>query len=166
ENPAELPSPGTFERVEEPWVDLSIISPSRYIGPIMELVQARRGTFGKTEYVDEQRVLLTYQMPLAELIIDFYDQLKTRTQGYASLDYHYADYRPSDLSNLDVLVNDQPVDALSMIIHQDKAYHQGRALIEKLRQLIPRQMFDVPPQAAIGGKIIARATIPARRKNA
>ncbi len=165
ENPAELPSPGTFERVEEPWVDLSVISPSRYIGPIMELVQTRRGTFGKTEYVDEQRVLLTYQMPLAELIIDFYDQLKTRTQGYASLDYHFADYRPAELVKLDVLVNGQPVDALSMIIHQDKAYHQGRSLIEKLRQLIPRQMFDVPLQAAIGGKIIARETIRAMRKN-
>src|SRR2546421_2167551 len=165
ENPAELPSPGTFERVEEPWVDLSIISPSRYIGPIMDLVQTRRGTFGKTEYVDEQRVLLTYQMPLAELIVDFYDQLKTRTQGYASLDYHYADYRQADLVKLDVLVNAQPVDALSMIIHRDHAYAQGRQLIEKLRQLIPRQMFDVPLQAAIGGKIIARETIRAMRKN-
>jgi GTP-binding protein LepA len=165
ENPAELPSPGTFDRVEEPWVDVSIISPSRYIGPIMDLVQARRGTFGKTEYVDEQRVLLTYQMPLAELIIDFYDLLKTRTQGYASLDYHYADYRPAELVKLDVLVNGMPVDALSMIIHQDKAYQQGRSLIEKLRQLIPRQMFDVPLQAAIGGKIIARETIRAMRKN-
>jgi GTP-binding protein LepA len=165
ENPAELPSPGSYNRVEEPWVDLSVISPSRYIGPIMQLVQDRRGTFGKMEYVDEQRVLLTYQMPLAELIVDFYDQLKTRTQGYASLDYHYAEYRESDLVKLDVLVNAQPIDALSMIIHQDKAYHQGRALIEKLRQLIPRQMFDVPLQAAIGGKIIARETIRAMRKN-
>jgi GTP-binding protein LepA len=165
ENPAALPSPGTFNRVEEPWVDLSVIAPSRYIGPIMELVQTRRGTYGKMDYVDEQRVLLTYQMPLAELIVDFYDQLKTRTQGYASLDYHYADYRAADLVKLDVLVNAQPVDALSMIIHQDKAYHQGRALIEKLRQLIPRQMFDVPLQAAIGGKIIARETIRAMRKN-
>ena len=165
ENPADLPSPGTFVRVEEPWLDLSIIAPSRYIGPIMELVQARRGTFGKMEYVDEQRVLLTYQMPLAELIVDFYDQLKTRTQGYASLDYHFADYRPSELVKLDVLVNGQPVDALSMIIHHEKAYHQGRMLIDKLRQLIPRQMFDVPLQAAIGGKIIARETIRAMRKN-
>jgi GTP-binding protein LepA len=165
ENPAELPSPGTFDRVEEPWVDLSVISPSRYIGPVMDLVQARRGSFGKMEYVDEQRVLLTYQMPLAELIVDFYDQLKTRTQGYASLDYHYAEYRAAELVKLDVLVNAQPVDALSMIIHQDKAYQQGRTLIEKLRQLIPRQMFDVPLQAAIGGKIIARETIRAMRKN-
>ena len=137
ENPSDLPSPGTFIRVEEPWVDLSIIAPSRYIGPIMELVQARRGSFGKMEYVDEQRVLLTYQMPLAELIVDFYDQLKTRTQGYASLDYHFAEYRPSELVKLDVLVNGQPVDALSMIIHQDKAYHQGRTLIEKLRTADP-----------------------------
>jgi GTP-binding protein LepA len=165
ENPAELPSPGTFDRVEEPWVDLSIISPSRYIGPIMELVTARRGTFGKMDYVDEQRVLLTYKMPLAELIVDFYDQLKTRTQGYASLDYHFAEYRPAELVKLDVLVNGQPVDALSMIIHSEKAYQQGRALIEKLRELIPRQMFDVPLQAAIGGKIIARETIRAMRKN-
>jgi GTP-binding protein LepA len=165
ENPSELPSPGTFVRVEEPWVDLSIISPSRHIGPIMELVTARRGVFGKMDYVDELRVLLTYQMPLAELIVDFYDLLKTRTQGYASLDYHYAEYRPSDLVKLDVLVNGLPVDALSMIIHQDKAYQQGRTLIEKLRQLIPRQMFDVPLQAAIGGKIIARETIRAMRKN-
>jgi GTP-binding protein LepA len=165
ENPAELPQPGTFDRVEEPWVDLSIIAPSRYIGPIMELVQARRGSFGKMEYVDEQRVLLTYQMPLAELIVDFYDQLKTRTQGYASLDYHYADYREADLVKLDVLVNGQPVDALSMIVHRDKAYANGRQLVEKLRQLIPRQMFDVPVQAAIGGKVIARETIRAMRKN-
>ena len=165
ENPAELPTPGTFDRVEEPWVDLSIISPSRYIGPIMDLVQARRGTFGKMEYVDEQRVLLSYRMPLAELIVDFYDQLKTRTQGYASLDYHFAEYQPADLVKLDVLVNSQPVDALSMIIHRDKAYQQGRTLIDKLRQLIPRQMFDVPLQAAIGGKIIARETIRAMRKN-
>jgi GTP-binding protein LepA len=165
ENPSELPTPGTYTRVEEPWVDMSIISPSRYIGAIMEMVQVRRGTFGKMEYVDEQRVLLTYQMPLAELIVDFYDQLKTRTQGYASLDYHFLDYRPSELVKLDVLVNGQPVDALSMIIHQDKAYQQGKTLIDKLRQLIPRQMFDVPLQAAIGGKIIARETIRAMRKN-
>jgi GTP-binding protein LepA len=165
ENPAELPSPGTFDRIEEPWVNLSVIAPSRYIGPIMDLVQVRRGTFGKMEYVDEQRVLLTYEMPLAELIVDFYDQLKTRTQGYASLDYHFDEYRPAELVKLDVLVNAQPVDALSMIIHTDKAYQQGRALIEKLRQLIPRQMFDVPLQAAIGGKIIARETIRAMRKN-
>jgi GTP-binding protein LepA len=165
ENPAELPEAGGYQRVEEPWVDLTVVTPSRYIGPIMELVQARRGTFGKMDFVDEQRVLLTYQMPLAELIVDFYDQLKTRTQGYASLDYHFAEYRPADLVKLDVLVNGQPVDALSMIVHRDKAYPQGRALVEKLRQLIPRQMFDVPLQAAIGSKVVARETIRALRKN-
>jgi GTP-binding protein LepA len=165
ENPAELPAAGTYERIEEPWVDLSVITPSRYIGPIMELVQNRRGTFGKMDFVDEQRVLLTYDMPLAELIVDFYDQLKTRTQGYASLDYHFDEYRPAELVKLDVLVNGQPVDALSMIVHRDKAQQQGRALVDKLRELIPRQLFDVPVQAAIGGKVVARETIRAMRKN-
>ncbi|MBV9358343.1 MAG: elongation factor 4 [Chloroflexi bacterium] len=165
ENPAELPAAGTYERIEEPWVDLSVITPSRYIGPIMELVQNRRGSFGKMDFVDEQRVLLTYDMPLAELIVDFYDQLKTRTQGYASLDYHFDEYRPAELVKLDVLVNGQPVDALSMIVHSDKVQQQGRALVDKLRELIPRQLFDVPVQAAIGGKIVARETIRAMRKN-
>ncbi len=165
ENPAELPNPGTFDRVEEPWVNLSVITPTRHIGAIMELVQARRGEFGKMDYLDEQRVLLTYSMPLAELIVDFYDQLKSRTQGYASLDYQYTAYRPADLAKLDILVNGQPVDALSMIVHREKAYQNGRALVEKLRELIPRQMFEVPVQAAIGGKIVARETIRALRKN-
>jgi GTP-binding protein LepA len=165
ENPAFLPPPNHIERVEEPWVSLSIISPSRYIGAIMELVQNRRGEYKKMEYLDEQRVLLEYEMPLAELIIDFYDQLKSRTQGYASLDYQYADYRASKLVKLDVLVNAQPVDALSMIVHADNAFSQGRALVDKLRELIPRQLFDVPVQAAIGGKIVARETIRAMRKN-
>jgi GTP-binding protein LepA len=117
------------------------------------------------EYLDEQRVLLSYEMPLAELIVDFHDQLKSRTQGYASLDYQYANYRPADLVKLDIMVNQQPVDALSMIVHADKAYAQGRVLVEKLRTLIPRQLFDVPLQAAIGSKIIARETIRAMRKN-
>jgi GTP-binding protein LepA len=165
ENPAELPNPGTFDKVEEPWVSLSIITPSRYIGAIMELVQGRRGVFGKMDYLDETRVLLTYTMPLAELIIEFYDQLKTKTQGYASLDYHFDVYRDSDLVKLDVMVNSQVVDALSMIVHRDKAYPNGKRLVEKLRELIPRQMFEVPVQAAIGGKIIARETIRAMRKN-
>jgi len=119
----------------------------------------------KMEHIDEQRVLMSYEMPLAELIVDFHDQLKSRTQGYASLDYAYADYRPASLVKLDILVNEQPVDALSSIIHADKAYPQGRALVDKLRQLIPRQLFDVPLQAAIGSKIIARETIRAMRKN-
>ena len=165
DNPALLPPPNHIQQVEEPWVSLSIIVPSRYIGTLMELVQARRGVYKKMEYLDEQRVLLTYEMPLAELIVDFHDQLKSRTQGYASLDYQYADYRPADLVKLDIMVNQQPVDALSMIVHADKAYSQGRVLVEKLRSLIPRQLFDVPLQAAIGSKIIARETIRAMRKN-
>jgi GTP-binding protein LepA len=165
DNPALLPPPNYLQRVEEPWVELSIIVPSRYIGTLMELVQSRRGVYKKMDYLDEQRVLLAYEMPLAELIVDFHDQLKSRTQGYASLDYQYADYRPSDLVKLDIMVNQQPVDALSMIVHADKAYSQGRVLVEKLRTLIPRQLFDVPLQAAIGSKIIARETIRAMRKN-
>jgi GTP-binding protein LepA len=165
ENPALLPPPNHIQRIEEPWVELTIIVPSRYIGTLMDLVQSRRGVFKKMDYLDEQRVLLNYTMPLAELIVDFHDQLKSRTQGYASLDYQYADYRPSKLVKLDIQVNAQPVDALSMIIHADKAYPQGRALVERLRELIPRQLFDVPLQATIGGKVIARETIRAMRKN-
>jgi GTP-binding protein LepA len=165
ENPALLPPPNHIAHVEEPWVELSIIVPSRYIGTLMELVQARRGVYKKMDYLDEQRVVLSYEMPLAELIVDFHDQLKSRTQGYASLDYQYADYRTAKLAKLDIMVNGQPVDALSMIVHTDKAYSQGRALVDKLRELIPRQLFDVPLQAAIGGKIVARETIRAMRKN-
>ena len=165
ENPALLPPPNHIERIEEPWVELTIIVPGRFIGTVMELVQTRRGVYGKLDYVDEQRVLLSYEMPLAELIVDFHDQLKSRTQGYASLDYQYAEYRPANLVKLDVLVNGQPVDALSMIVDAEKAYPQGRALVERLRELIPRQLFDVPVQAAIGSKVVARETIRAMRKN-
>jgi GTP-binding protein LepA len=165
DNPAQLPPPSQIELIEEPWVELAIITPTRYIGAVMELVTARRGLFKKMEYLDPQRVLLGYEMPLGELIVDFYDQLKSRTQGYASLDYHLADYREADLVKLDVLVNGQPVDALSMIVHRDMAYTQGRALVQKLRELIPRQLFEVPIQAAIGSKIIARETVRALRKD-
>ena len=131
----------------------------------MELVQARRGTYGKMEYVDEQRVLLTYQMPLAELIIDYFDQLKSRSQGYASMDYEELGYRPANLAKVDILVNGEPVDALSLIVHRDKAQAMGRALTEKLKELIPRQMFEIPIQAAIGSNVIARETVRAMRKN-
>jgi GTP-binding protein LepA len=165
ENPAALPPPNHISRIEEPWVRLDIIVPTRYIGAVMELVQDRRGVFRKMDYLDEQRVLIEDDMPLAELIVDFYDQLKSRTQGYASLDYSLADYREARLVKLEVLVNAQPVDALSSIVHTDKAQHQGRLLVEKLRTLIPRQLFDVPIQAAVGQKIIARETIRALRKN-
>jgi GTP-binding protein LepA len=165
DNPSAFPPAGEIEKIEEPWVDLSIFSPSRYIGPIMELVTARRGVFKEMKYLEADRVLLAYSMPLAELIVDFHDQLKSRTQGYASLDYAFAGYRQADLVKLDILVNGQPVDALSMIVHRDEAYKRGRMLVEKLRRLIPRQLFEVPVQAAIGSRVIARETIKALRKD-
>lgn len=146
-------------------MDISIFAPSRYIGTIMELVTSRRGTYKDLKYIETDRVLLTYNIPLGELIVDFYDQLKSRTQGYASLDYSMGDYQESDLVKLDILVNGMPVDALSLIVHRDKAYYQGRALVEKLRGLIPRQLFEVPIQAAIGSRIIARETVKAMRKD-
>ena len=165
DNPADLPPSSHLERIDEPWVKLSVMVPSRFIGAVMDLVTTRRGIFQKMEHIDEQRVLLEYEMPLAELIVDLHDQLKSRSQGYASMDYSYADYRPAKLVKLDILVNEQPVDALSSIVHSDRAYPHGRWLVERLRQLIPRQLFDVPLQAAIGSKVIARETIRAMRKN-
>ncbi len=165
DNPSDLPSPGEIEEVREPWLDISIIAPARYIGAVMELVTGRRGDYRELIYLDPERVQMKFEMPLAELIVDFYDQLKSRTQGYASLDYVFKDMRPSDLVKLDVLVNGQPVDALSLISHRDEAYARGRELVENLRGLIPRQMFDVPVQASIGSRIIARETIRAMRKN-
>lgn len=165
DNPSELPSPGEFEEILEPWVAINIISPSRYIGQIMELVTGRRGEYHEMIYLDEDRTQLKFDMPLGELIVDFYDQLKSRTQGYASLDYVFKEMKPSDLVKLDVLVNGAPVDALSLITHRDDAYYKGRALVQQLRSLIPRQMFDVPVQASIGSRIIARETIKAMRKN-
>ena len=165
DNPSELPSPGDFDEIREPWMDISVIVPSRYIGAIMELVTGRRGVYKEMVYLDEDRVHLKFDMPLAELIIDFYDQLKSRTQGYASLDYQFKEMMPSDLVKLDVLVNGAPVDALSLITHRDDSYSRGRDLVSSLRALIPRQQFDVPVQASIGSRIIARETIRAMRKN-
>jgi GTP-binding protein LepA len=165
DNPADMPNPGETASIDEPWMNISIITPTRYIGPIMELVTNRRGAFKNQEYLDETRVLLSYEMPLGELIVDFYDQLKSRTQGYASLDYSFNAYKPADLVKLDILVAGTPVDALSLITHRDKAFAQGRALTAKLRKLIPRQLFEVPIQAAIGSKVVARETISAMRKN-
>jgi GTP-binding protein LepA len=165
DNPSEMPSFGEIEQIEEPSMDISIFAPSRYIGTIMDLVTSRRGVYKDLKYIEEERVLLTYSMPLAEVIVDFYDQLKSRTQGYASLDYSFAGYQEADLVKLDILVNAVPVDALSLILHRDNAYHQGRALVEKLRSLIPRQLFDVPVQAAIGSRVIARETVKALRKD-
>jgi GTP-binding protein LepA len=164
-NPAELPAPTEIETIEEPVMDISIFTPARYIGAIMDLVTTRRGEYRQMSYIEEDRVHLTYRMPLGELIVDFYDQLKSRTQGYASLDYTFAKYEPADLVKLDILVNGQPVDALSLITHKDKAASQGRLLVEKLKDLIPRQLFEVPLQAAIGSRIIARETVRAMRKN-
>lgn len=165
DNPSALPSPGEIEEIREPWLDISVIAPATYIGPIMELVTGRRGEYRDLIYLDTDRVQIRFEMPLAELIVDFYDQLKSRTQGYASLDYTLRDLRASDLVKLDVLVNGQPVDALSLITHRDEAYPRGRELVQSLRGLIPRQMFDVPVQASIGSRIIARETIRAMRKN-
>jgi GTP-binding protein LepA len=165
DNPAEMPDAVEISEIEEPWMHIQVFTPKDYIGPIMELVIARRGTFDKMEYLDEQRVMLNYLMPLSELIVDFYDQLKSRTRGYASLDYSFADYRVSELQRVNILVNEEPVDALSMIVHKDYAYSRGAALCKKLKEVIPQQMFPVPLQAAVGGKILARETIRAIRKD-
>ncbi len=165
DNPAEMPGGEEIAKIEEPWMHIQVFTPQEYIGPIMDLVVQRRGAFDKMEYLDAQRVLLTYFIPLSELIIDFYDQLKSRTRGYASLDYTFADYRASDLVKMTILVNDEPVDALSMIVHKDYAYARGAALCKRLKEVIPQQLFPVPIQAALGGRIIARETIRALRKD-
>jgi GTP-binding protein LepA len=165
DNPALLPNVSEIEEIQEPWVTLSVVTPSSYIGPLMELATNRRGSFIGMEYLDPQRVLMKFDLPLAELIVDFYDQLKSRTAGYASMDYEESGYRAANLVKLDVLVAGEPVDALSLITHRDKAPSMGRALAEKLKELIPRQMFEVPIQAAIGSNVVARETVRAMRKN-
>src|SRR5579859_3852302 len=162
-NPAEFPR--EVEEVEEPYVDASIIVPKEFVGTVMELNNDRRGTFGKLEYLSPERVHLTYELPLAEIVLDYYDQLKSRTRGYASFDYDLAGFKAGHLVRVDVLVGGEPVDALSLIIHRDFAYERGKLLVEKLREEIPRQMFDVPIQAAIGARVIARETVKARRKD-
>jgi GTP-binding protein LepA len=165
DNPSRLPGPSEIEEIAEPWVKLSVITPSSYIGTLMELSTGRRGTFLNVEYLDPTRVLMTFELPLAEVIVDFFDQLKSRTQGYASMDYEEIGYRPGNLVKLDVLVNGEPVDALSLIVHRDRSRTAGQSLVDKLKELIPRQMFEVPVQAAIGSNVIARETIRAMRKN-
>jgi GTP-binding protein LepA len=165
DNPAEMPDAVEIAEIEEPWMHIQVFTPKEYIGAIIDLVTTRRGEHDKMEYLDEQRVMLSYYMPLSELIIDFYDQLKSRTRGYASLDYSFANYRVSNLIKLNVLVNELPVDALSMIVHRDYAYPRGAALTKKLKEVIPQQLFPVPIQAAIGGHIIARETVRALRKD-
>jgi len=165
DNPTDLPSMNYVATVEEPYFKVSIITPKEYTGALMELCQQRRGELIKLEYLSPERVDMQYQMPLAEVVVDFFDQLKSRSQGYASLDYELAGYRPSDLVRVDILLNAQPADAFSTIVHRERAYDYGRRMCEKLRELIPRQMFDVPIQAAIGGRIISRETVKAKRKD-
>jgi len=165
DNPAQMPATGDRVAIEEPFVDATVLIPAEYVGAVMELCQEKRGEFRSTEYLDSGRVKLNYYLPLAEIIYDFFDLLKSRTKGYASLDYHVCGYRQSNLVLMDILVNNEKVDALSFIIHRDKAYQRGREMAEKLKNIIPRQMFDVPVQAAVENKIIARETIKALRKN-
>ncbi len=165
DNPAQMPNAGEIERISEPWVSADVITPTDYIGPIMELAIGRRAQFLNMEYLDPKRVNMHFEVPLADLIVDFHDQLKSRSSGYASLDYAYIGYRPGELVKLEVLVAGEPVDALSLIVHRAEAYRSGKALVEKLKELIPRQMFEVPIQAAIGSHIISRETIRAMRKN-
>jgi GTP-binding protein LepA len=164
-NPSQMPDANRIEDVEEPYVRASVIVPKEYVGAIMELAQDRRGEFDHMEYLSESRVQLVYLLPLAEIVLDFYDQLKSRTRGYAAFDYELDGFRSSHLVKLDILLNGEPVDALSMIVHRDKAYPAGKVLVDRLRGIIPRQMFDVPIQASIGSRIIARETIKARRKD-
>ncbi|MBI3953750.1 MAG: elongation factor 4 [Chloroflexi bacterium] len=175
DNPELLPDPSKVAEVREPWMNITIIAPQEFVGAVMELVTERRGEFRRLEYLgagasddgrpQALRAMLEYQIPLSAILVDFYDQLKSGTRGYGSLDYSFAEFRPGKLVKLDILVNDQPVDALSLIVHQDEAQRRGRELVQRLRSLIPRQLFDVPIQAAVGSRIIARETIRALRKN-
>ena len=165
DNPAKLPEPNYREKIEEPYVSASIMVPNDYVGPLMELCQGRRGIFIDMKYLDQRRAMLNYEMPLAEIITDFFDQLKSRSRGYASLDYHFKEYCESRLVKLDILIGGTACDALSAIVHYDRAPNYGRQLAAKLKKLVPRQLFEIPIQAAIGGKIVARETISAQRKN-
>ncbi len=165
DNPAAFPAVGKIETIAEPFVTATIMLPEEFVGPVMELCQERRGEFKNMEYVTLERVRLEYDIPLSEILMDFFDKLKSRTKGYASLDYEFSGYRESDLAKLDILLNGKPVDALSCIVHRDKAYERGRSLARKLKELIPRQQFEVPIQAAIGSKVIARETVKALRKD-
>jgi GTP-binding protein LepA len=165
DNPSKFPDPSEIQQIEEPIIDATVITREEYIGEILKLLEEKRGNQKKFEYIGQGRVLLLYEMPLNEIVLDFYDRLKSASRGYASLDYHLAGYRVSHMVKLDVLVAGEPVDALSLIVHRDFAYDRGKLLIERLRKLIPRQMFEVALQAAIGAKIIARETISGMRKN-
>ena len=165
DNPTNYPDPSDIESAEEPYVKASIFSPSAYIGTIMELCQERRGIYKDTKYLDTDRVEIHYELPLNEIVYDFFDALKSRTKGYASFDYELSGYKTSKLVKLDIMISGDVVDALSFIVHADRAYSRARKMAEKLKENIPRQMFEVPIQAAIGGKIIARETVKAFRKD-
>jgi GTP-binding protein LepA len=165
DSPTKFPNPAEIQQIEEPIIDATVITREEYVGEILKLLEEKRGTQKKFEYIGTGRVLLLYELPLNEIVLDFYDRLKSASRGYASLDYHLSGYRPSSLVKLDVLVAGEPVDALSIIVHKDFAYDRGKILIDRLRKLIPRQMFEVALQAAIGNKVIARENIPAMRKN-
>ena len=165
DSPVELPEPTNTREIREPWVRIDVFTPTEFIGQVMDLATRRRGEFKAQEYLDTRRVLLSYHIPLVEILTDFYNELKARTRGYASLDYHFEDYRPADMVRLDVLVNREPVDALSMIVHREQIFEKGMKLVSKLKNVIPRQQFDVPIQAAVGGKIVSRANVKAVRKD-
>jgi GTP-binding protein LepA len=164
-SPVDLPDPAAIDEIREPWMRIQVFTPADYIGPVMELIKRRRGLYQAAEYLDGQRVVLTYDMPLAEMIIDLHDRLKSATRGYASLDYTFVGYCPGDLVRMDILINKEPVDALALIVHRDQAQEKGSALVRRMKQVIPRQMFKVPIQAALGAKIIARETVSALRKD-
>ena len=165
DNPSDMPPPNELAEIEEPFFTVTILLPSEYTGTVMDLCQTRRGEMVKMEYLSPERLELVYRIPLAEVVVDFFDQLKSRTKGYASLDYEPTDYARSDLVKVDVLLNGVPVDAFSAIVHRDRGAEYGRKMTAKLRELIPRQLFDVPIQAAIGGRIVARETVKAKRKD-
>ncbi|MED1301538.1 elongation factor 4 [[Bacillus thuringiensis] serovar konkukian] len=165
DNPSNMPDPQTIDRVEEPFVKAAIMVPNDYVGAVMEICQGKRGTFIDMQYLDETRVTLTYEIPLSEIVYDFFNQLKSNTKGYASFDYELIGYKPSKLVKMDILLNSEQVDALSFIVHRDSAYDRGKVIVEKLKELIPRQQFEVPIQATIGNKVVARSTIKAMRKN-
>jgi GTP-binding protein LepA len=165
DRPSRMPDPSGIEEIREPWMRVQVFTPERFYGPVMELTTRKRGEFVGQEYPALGRVVLEYDIPLSELISDYFDHLKTSTRGYASLDYHFRGYRAADLLRLDVLVNKQPVDALAMIVHRDQVYHKGQKLVSKLKELIPRQQFTVPIQATAGGRIVSRANVRALRKD-
>jgi GTP-binding protein LepA len=165
QNPSHLPSPQQLVRIEEPYIKASIMAPGEYVGQIFGLCQEKRGIQRGVEYLEGGRVLITYDLPLNEIVMDFYDRLKSATRGYASLDYEFLEYREGRLAKLDILVNSEPVDALSSIVPKEQSHLRGRVLVERLRELIPRQLFEVVIQAAIGGKVIARESVRPLRKN-